>query len=223
MRQRTATSVYTDETPLPQGHQAPQLPTRARPYEAPDDDDDDDLDAADDGPSKAKAAPVERPAPDAGSARAIALGVGTIIGRFLGKPVADTFTKAAAIEAMTGKRGVSFSKYTGCLEFRNALVLWVNIGGKDYRNVFSDGGARMTWYASPRNHEATHAVQRLLGGKDAILLFCRLDGEPYVCCGRLEYLSHVPTRQPLKFEWRLADASALQGSEEFRELISAAD
>ena len=55
-----------------------------------------------------------------------------------------------------------------------------------------------------------------------LLLFCRLPGEQYVCCGRLGYVSHVPDRQPLKFVWRLLDLPALQESEAFRELLAAA-
>ena len=29
-----------------------------------------------------------------------------------------------------------FSKYSGSLEWRNAIVLWVIVGGSDYRNLF---------------------------------------------------------------------------------------
>ena len=48
---------------------------------------------------------------------------------------------------------------------------------------------------------------------EPVLLFCRLPGEPYVCCGRLSYVSHVPRRQPLKFVWRLLDEPRLRGKE----------
>ena len=223
-RQRAAVSPYTDETPFPSHIQPRQLLTRPRPYEAPDDEEDEAM-AADATSASAvpQSVPVERAAAAAGSARTIALDIDSIMERHLGKPMADTFTKAAAIEAMTGKHSVSFSKYSGSLEWRNAIVLWVNIGGADYRNVFLDGGGRMTWYASPRNHEGTPVVQRLLSGRSSVVLLCRLPGEPYVCCGRLEYLSHVPGRQPLKFEWRLADLPALRQSADFRALLAAAD
>ena len=55
-----------------------------------------------------------------------------------------------------------------------------------------------------------------------MLLFCRLPGEPYVCCGRLQYVSHVPRRQPVKFLWQLLDVASLRGAPAFEELMSAA-
>ena len=55
-----------------------------------------------------------------------------------------------------------------------------------------------------------------------VLLFCRLPGEPYVCCGRLAYVSHVPRRQPLKFVWRLEDAEGLRGQKAWEELMGGA-
>ena len=57
---------------------------------------------------------------------------------------------------------------------------------------------------------------------EAVLLFCRLPGEPYVCCGRVGYISHVPRRQPVKFVWRLLDAQELRGQPAFEELMKAA-
>lgn len=225
LRQRVATVIYSDETPLPQTHSRAQPVERSRPYEAPEDDDQEDGAARESTAVQTDVA--ERPPPDAGSARAIELSVDAIMERHLGKPVSSTFTKAAAVEAITGRKKVSFSKYSGTLEWRNAILLWVNIGGADYRNVFFDGGARMTWYASPKNHEGTPVVRRLLAGKDAVLLFCRLQqegsSEPYVCCGRLAYVSHDPSRQPLKFVWSLRDLEMLRKSADFRELLAAAD
>jgi len=225
LRQRVATVIYSDETPLPQTHSRAQPVERSRPYEAPEDDNQEDGAARESTAMLTEVA--ERPPPDAGSARAIALSVDAIIERHLGKPVSSTFTKAAAVEAITGRKNVSFSKYAGSLEWRNAILLWVNIGGADYRNVFLDGGARMTWYASPKNNEGTPVVRRLLAGKEAVLLFCRLQqegsSEPYVCCGRLEYVSHDPSRQPLKFVWSLRDLETLRKSADFRELLAAAD
>ena len=225
LRQRVATVIYSDETPLPQTHSRAQPVERSRPYEAPEDDDQEDGAARESTAVQTDVA--ERPPPDAGSARAIELSVDAIMERHLGKPVSSTFTKAAAVEAITGRKKVSFSKYSGTLEWRNAILLWVNIGGADYRNVFFDGGARMTWYASPTNHEGTPVVRRLLAGKDAVLLFCRLQqegsSEPYVCCGRLAYVSHDQSRQPLKFVWSLRDLEMLRKSADFRELLAAAD
>ena len=54
---------------------------------------------------------------------------------------------------------------------------------------------------------------------DSVLLFCRLPGEPYVCCGRLSYESHDGHQQPVKFVWRLDDIEALRKSESFQEIL----
>ena len=74
--------------------------------------------------------------------------------------------------------------------------------------------------------EGSPVVQRLLEGADEgaksaahVLLFCRLPGEPYVCCGRLGYVSHNPGRRPIKFVWALRDVDRLRGSEHFQALL----
>ena len=74
-------------------------------------------------------------------------------------------------------------------------------------------------------------MQRLVASGDPkqateVLLFCRLAGSPngpYVCCGRLDYVSHVKGYQPLKFVWRLRDAAELRGQEAFEELLATAE
>jgi hypothetical protein len=215
-RQRSVVMPYSDETPLPQSQPAKPAP-RTLPYEAPDDDtpfeghddDDDDPDVP--------ATPTERPPPEVGTARSRRVDVDKVVDAYLGQSVPGPPTKLSVVTAIAGN--TRFSKYSGSLEFKNAVVLWVNIGGNDYRNVFMDGGKRMTWYASPRNDERTPVVQRLLSRQEPVLLFCRLPGEPYVCCGRLAYSTHVPRRQPLKFEWELADLPKLAKSDVFQELI----
>lgn len=56
-------------------------------------------------------------------------------------------TKAGVMAALRRPQdGVAkFSKYSGVVEWQNAIVLWVNVGGRDYNNAFEDGGQRMTW------------------------------------------------------------------------------
>lgn len=271
-RQRTVVAPYTDDTPLPETRR--MLPQRG-PYEGPDEPPDVEEDGEADKDSSAPAAPLpsldERPPPEPDSARAIPLDVPALLAGHLGVQVAGAPTKLSAVTAMTRGRRAKFSKYAGALEWKNAIVLWVNIGGKDYKNVFfqltppkdggaaggagdasdagsstagggSRGGLGMTWYASERNHDATPIVQRLVSigkktaaaaadgsssasssskaaVKEAVLLFCRLPGEPYVCCGRLSYVKHVAGRQPLKFVWKLEDAPALKGQPDFEALM----
>ena len=75
--------------------------------------------------------------------------------------------------------------------------------------------------------ENSPVVRRLLEGRDDsgaktaahVLLFCRLPGEPYICCGRLGYVSHQPGRRPIKFVWALRDVDRLRESEHFRALL----
>lgn len=238
-RQRTAVDKYSDETPLPEPRRAAGGPSHSnQPYEGPDeapsesDDDDDDADNGGGGGRSSKSpAPqqqrVERPPAEKGTARGIALDVDAFLEKYLGKMVADHFTKEAAIDALTFGKGARFSKYVGALEWRNAVVLWVNIGGSDYKNAFSasdDGGLTMSWYASPSYHEQSPVVERLIGSvtsKMPILLLCRLPGEPYVCCGRLKYVSHVPRRQPLKFTWQLADEPMMRERPDFKAIMEA--
>ena len=223
-RHRVVVTPYTDDTPLPQSHRTQAL--QRKPYEAPDDDDDDDDDRNDEagailpGMHKEPIKIAERPPPTPGSSVTIRLDASKILEEYLGRQIPGPSTKLSAVTAMSGRANVRFSKYSGSLEWKNAVVLWVNIGGTDYKNVFLDGGRQMTWYASERNHEGTPVVQRLTSTNETVLLFCRLPGEPYICCGRLAYVSHVPSRRPLKFLWKLLDLPALNKSNGFKELLS---
>ncbi|KAL1530144.1 hypothetical protein AB1Y20_001060 [Prymnesium parvum] len=174
----------------------------------------------------------ERPPAEAGSTRSLKLEVASFVERCLGKSVEGPPTKLTVVQALTSKLSPRFSKYSGSLEWANAIVLWVNIGGPDYNNNFLDDGARITWYASPRHSEDTPIVQRLVRSTrapkstklaeqkdDQVLLFCRLPGEPYVCCGRLTYESHNPDVHPIKFVWKLDDIESLRKSAAFREIL----
>lgn len=141
----------------------------------------------------------------------------------LGSPVGRK-GKLAAMAACCGTTapGVcpSFSTLSGIAQWTNAIVLFVNVGGDDYDNVFAHslsdvcgggggddppGAVYMTWFAQ-RSHSEESGVVRLLVGSRAddpgapaprkadprpfVLLFCRLPQEPYVYCGRLAYCAH---------------------------------
>lgn len=231
-RQRTLVTMYSDETPLPDTRRAadPRQPYEGPDEPPPDDEDEEVL------RERAARALAERPAAEAGTSRGIALDVPAVLAKYLGEPIPGPPTKLSAVSAITGGRGARFSKYAGALEWRNAIVLWVNVGGKDYKNVFDTKGAKgavsMSWYASPMFQEASPIVQRLIatganadkgggqGGGDAVLLFSRLPGEPYVFCGRLAYMSHVPRQRPVKFAWELRDAPEMRGRADFEALLS---
>lgn len=118
-------------------------------------------------------------------------------------------------------------RYSGSIEWSNAIFLFVNVGGSDYSNLFSDSGRRMSWFAGSRQDKTTPLIRRLLGkSAPPRLLFCRRQGQdgasPYVYCGRVEYVQHYPDSHPLEVEWALADSAALGRSELFQELLAEA-
>lgn len=50
-------------------------------------------------------------------------------------------------------------------EWRNAIALFVNVAsakGAFYRNLFLDGGRKMTWFAQPTHVPETPAIKRIL-------------------------------------------------------------
>lgn len=118
------------------------------------------------------------------------------------------------------------------VEWANAIVLWVNVDGSDYDNLFLKGGREMTWFAGSRVTGETPVLLRLLEAgregkedregekknKDEILLFCRLQGEPYVCMGRVAHTWYETRRHPVKVVWRLRDYEAIKDSADVREV-----
>jgi len=183
-------------------------------------------------------------------------------------------------EGGTGGGGpVKFSKYAGVVEWRNCVVLWVNVDGNDYENLWLEGGGRLTWFAGSRVKPETPVMVRLLaagregrreggkegeeggvegklassgtcllkkkkkkkkegeeakeeekkegmeGGKDEdeekedILLFCRRQGEPYVCMGRVWHVWFDTRRYPIKVLWKLRDWEEIKGKEDVKEVV----
>ena len=124
---------------------------------------------------------------------------------------------------------LSFNKYSGVQEWQNCIFLWVNLGAKGEGlvvNEFQDGGTKITWFGGSRMVNDTPVVEKLIRwGREAtdvsskIVLWCRrFDSEqkrfhPYVCLGRLSYVSHEPGSQPLAFVWSLLDAQRLKKSD----------
>lgn len=118
-------------------------------------------------------------------------------------------------------------RYSGSIEWTNAIFLFVNVGGSDYSNLFSHNGRRMSWFAGGRQDKTTPVIRRLLGSNaPPRLLFCRRQGQggasPYVYCGRLEYVQHYPDSHPLEVEWALADSDALGKSTLFQAMLAEA-
>lgn len=53
------------------------------------------------------------------------------------------------------------------MEWRNAIVFWVNIGGVDYNNLFLKGGAEMTWFGGSKQTSETPIIKRMIASQQA--------------------------------------------------------
>jgi hypothetical protein len=100
---------------------------------------------------------------------------------------------------------ISFNKYCGAQEWRNAMYLWINFDspGSEVVNSFFSNGHQVNWFGGSKMHDGTPLIQRLkrLGDQaaqqkkkpsdEAVILWCRKYNaekkgfDPYVCFGRL--------------------------------------
>ena len=160
-------------------------------------------------------------------------------GAYLGEIIAPLGgqVKRAAMEAASPRCSPTFSRMSGIQEWRNAVMLFVNVYGEGYKNAFLRDGEEVTWFAQPRQWEGTPVIQRLIncaGGEvvdddgvaeevepTPVLLLCRCEGQGYVYCGELEYQGHEPDRIPIRFVWRLKEFKTLQAKKPFQELTRA--
>jgi len=122
-------------------------------------------------------------------------------------------------------KSIGFNKMSGILEWKNAICLWVNIGGacNNYDNEFLDNGRLVTWYGGSRMHKETPVLVKLIERsrkkiKDiGVILWCRFvsgsNTEPYFCMGRCELVSHEEDSHPVKFTFRLVDYEKINESE----------
>ena len=120
--------------------------------------------------SAASPGPLRAPAPPPpGALKTLDARLDYMASHYLGKEIPMSLAgsgkqaKAAVIWEVCGQQP-KFSKYTGAAEYRNAMVLFVNVdapGGGQFPNQFLDGGRRMTWYASSTKHEQSNDVLRL--------------------------------------------------------------
>ena len=117
------------------------------------------------------------------------------------------FGKAAIMAASYFGTAPKFSKYSGVVEWKNCVYLWVNIGvpGGDYSNSFSEKGKYITWFGGSKMHSETPVVQRLLKGgiKETVLLWVRLEKEPYTCLGPVKVVESNVDVHPVTMRWEL--------------------
>ena len=64
------------------------------------------------------------------------------------------FGKAHVVALANGGQLPRFSKYSGVLEWSNAVFLWVNVvdEGGSYKNEFLHGGKTLVWFGGSRLH-----------------------------------------------------------------------
>jgi len=76
----------------------------------------------------------------------------------------ESFSLAASIEDQQRLQSVklSFNKYCGVQEWKNALFLWVNLGTNDSPNEFLEDARCVTWFGGSRMHDDSPVVQKLI-------------------------------------------------------------
>ena len=127
-----------------------------------------------------------------------------------------------------------FNKYSGVVEFRNAVLLFINVNGSNYTNTFDTpekgpgaGEMQVTWFAQPTMHEGTPVVKRLTaqGARNPTFLFCRAVPErgptqPYCACGQLALVDVDAARKgAIRFRFTLSAFEVLKTRRPFRDLL----
>ena len=139
--------------------------------------DDDDDDEQEDRKPQLPALPFidDRPLAEERSTRAVSVALPALLDG-VGELVDGPCTKESVVALLSGGGRPRFSKYMGALEWKNAVCLFVNVGGAEYNNLFLDGGRQVTWFAGSQQHDQTPIVRRLLGSERSanttVLLFC---------------------------------------------------
>jgi hypothetical protein len=172
--------------------------------------------------------------PAAGSVRGSTARIAYMTAEYLGRhiPIAlggsgNQAKRAVMTEAST-TRCPTFSKMSGVQVWKNAIFLFVNVTTGS--NVFLDGGRQITWYAQNTMSMESPVVIRLIHHVTGypqlsldpchVILICRVDTDPYIWCGELEYVRHDPRARPIKFWWSLRDADALAAMPQFQNVLS---
>ena len=141
----------------------------------------------------------------------------------LASPDINARTKSQVMHLASKNRHVRFSKYSGVVEWKNCVFLWVNVPAPgvrpDYPNRFRDSGQVMSWFGGSRMHAGTPVVERMQREGQAVLLFVRFEGESYTCLGRLKAEKTVLDRHPISFVWRLLDWGNIKNNAYFKKVM----
>lgn len=129
-------------------------------------------------------------------------------------PPANTGAMKETVMKQIAEENPIFSKYSGLQEFRNALIVFANVGGKDYENMFhnlDDGDVAIDWFSSIKVKPDSRVAQRLLNPMEHIFIFLRFEGEPYLGCGKCEVIDSEISRRPMKFRLKLVQTNLIKG------------
>lgn len=157
----------------------------------------------------------------------------TWLGRRVPAREGGHFKKAVACAA-AGSSAFAWTHMGGVKEFRNAVLLFVQLDGEaGVLNEFRDGGRVITWRAQnkhtlfsaqllrilhhakgcaypPEDADAETDEPRTFLPPAAIGLAMRTaEAEPYVWCGQLERMSYDATVHPIEVVWRIKSYDAL--------------
>ena len=169
-----------------------------------------------------------RPPPSSDMSRAINAQLSDILSINLGQHVKD-YGKGAVMAICNNGTIPRFSKYSGVVEWKNAIFLWVNLGydKSQYPNTFSEKGKYITWFGGSKMHEDSEVIKRLIKlgestykGDENIILFVRKEGESYVCLGRLAHINYQLNVSPVTFKWQLLDYDTLKDNVYFKSIIN---
>lgn len=160
------------------------------------------------------------------------------ISKGLGTYIGETSTKAAVMAVANHGTIPSFSKYSGTVEWKNAIFLWINYRApsNEVQNEFSRGGRCINWFGGSQVYADSPIIQKLieysdatpcavdsevtLSGSPCVVLFLRCPKEKYICLGRVKYEAHDLDVHPVQFIWSFVDFGRLASRIEFQELLS---
>lgn len=183
--------------------------------------------------------PAPRPpleaAPDKLSSKNLNADVDSLVLSLLGKRLPRLGAwKESCFRALCPGKEPKFNKYAGIAEFRNAIVLFLNMqtdgtGGGSYDNkIFRDKSGRylLDYYASEKQNTETPVIKRLRTKSDQVVLFARpvANGSPaeaYYFAGRMELDEEDTSRVPLLFRFEMLDAEGIlkDGDEVLRDIL----
>eukprot|EP00397_Hematodinium_sp_SG-2012_P026714 GEMP01028018.1.p1 GENE.GEMP01028018.1~~GEMP01028018.1.p1 ORF type:complete len:338 (+),score=56.96 GEMP01028018.1:96-1109(+) len=121
--------------------------------------------------------------------------------------------RMSVLEMFVDREKVKFNKYSGWLEFQNAVCLFVNAYSA-FDNCFRNEGSEMTWFVGGKHPKTAPILKRLTNPDETVLLFSRTKAIlPFIYMGKLRCLSCDPDIPGVKLTFALLDSAALRKME----------